>query len=121
MTQRGFGLTNQLRYLGKRYEGYFNSSFLNDGESSFKILETDDLRWSYNLAHIQRIGNSTFFNLNTSSTGDPFYLSDLGSFMSGLSRTYILPQKSDVTFYKNNFYFKADINSFKLILLYDIN
>ena len=114
MTQRGFGLTNQLRYLGKRYEGYFNSSFLNDGESSFKILETDDLRWSYNLAHTQKVGNSTFFNLNTSSTGDPFYLSDLGSFMSGLSRTYILPQKSDITFYKNNFYIKADINSFKL-------
>ncbi len=114
MTQRGFGLTNQLRYLGKRYEGYFNSSFLSDSKSSFKILETDDLRWSYNLVHKQKIGDSIFFNLNTSSTGDPFYLSDLGSFMSGLSRTFILPQKSEVTYFKNNFSIKTDINSFKL-------
>ena len=48
MTQRGYGLTNQLRYLGQGYEGYFNSSFLKDDESSFKILERDDFRWSYN-------------------------------------------------------------------------
>ena len=42
MTQRGYGLTNQLRYLGQGYEGYFNSSFLKDDESSFNILERDD-------------------------------------------------------------------------------
>ena len=37
-----------------------------------KALETDDIRWSYNLAHQQKIGSSLFFNLNTSfdDTGD---------------------------------------------------
>ena len=55
-----------------------------------------------------------FFNLETSSTGDPFYLSDLGSFMSGLSRTFVLPQKTDLTFFDKNLFVKADINSFKL-------
>ncbi len=114
MTQRGYGITNQLRYLGKNYEGYFNSSFLNDNESTFKALETDDIRWSYNLAHQQKIGSSLFFNLNTSSSGDPFYLSDLGSFMSGLSRTYVLPQKADITYFKDNLFIRADINSFKV-------
>jgi len=114
MTQRGYGITNQLRYLGKNYDGYFNSSLLNDNESTFKILETDDLRWSYNLAHQQKIGSSLFFNLNTSSSGDPFYLSDLGSFMSGLSRTYVLPQKTDITYFKDNLFVRADVNSFKL-------
>ena len=114
MTQRGYGITNQLRYLGKNYDGYFNSSLLNDDESTFKILETDDLRWSYNLAHQQKIGSSLFFNLNTSSSGDPFYLSDLGSFMSGLSRTYVLPQKADITYFKDNLFIRADINSFKV-------
>ncbi len=114
MTQRGYGITNQLRYLGKNYEGYFNSSLLNDNESTFKALETDDIRWSYNLAHQQKIGSSLFFNLNTSSSGDPFYLSDLGSFMSGLSRTYVLPQKADITYFKDNLFIRADINSFKV-------
>ena len=114
MTQRGYGITNQLRYLGKNYEGYFNSSFLKDDESTFKTLETDDLRWSYNLSHQQKIGSSLFFNLNTSSSGDPFYLSDLGSFMSGLSRTYVLPQKGDITYFKDNLFIRADINSFKV-------
>ena len=79
-----------------------------------QILETDDLRWSYNFAHQQKVGDSAFFNLNTSSTGDPFYLSDLGSFMSGLSRTYVLPQKADITYFKDNLFIRADINSFKL-------
>ncbi len=114
MTQRGYGLTNQLRYLGKSYEGYFNSSFLKDDESSFKILETDDLRWSYNFFHEQKFRDSIFLNLDISSSGDPFYLSDLGSFLSGLSRTYILPQKVNLDFFSKNLKIKTDFNSFKL-------
>ncbi len=114
MTQRGYGLTNQLRYLGKSYEGYFNSSFLKDDESSFKILETDDLRWSYNFFHEQKFKNSIFLNFDISSSGDPFYLSDLGSFLSGLSRTYILPQKINLEFFSRNLKIKTDLNSFKL-------
>ena len=114
MTQRGYGLTNQLRYLGKSYEGYFNSSFLKDDESSFKILETDDLRWSYNFFHEQKFRDSIFLNFDISSSGDPFYLSDLGSFLSGLSRTYILPQKVNLDFFSKNLKIKTDLNSFKL-------
>ena len=114
MTQRGYGLTNQLRYLGKSYEGYFNSSFLKDDESSFKILETDDLRWSYNFFHEQKFKDSIFLNFDISSSGDPFYLSDLGSFLSGLSRTYILPQKINLEFFSRNLKIKTDLNSFKL-------
>lgn len=114
MTQRGYGITNQLRYLGKNYEGFFNSSILFDDESSFKTLERDEARWSYNLSHQQKVKDYVFFNLETSSTGDPFYLSDLGSFMSGLSRTFVLPQRTDLTFFDKNLYVKADINSFKL-------
>ena len=114
MTQRGYGITNQLRYLGKNYEGYFNSSFLMDSESSFKILETDNLRWSYNLIHKQRFGKSIFLNIDAASSGDPFYLSDLGSFLSGLSRTYMLPQKINFDFFDKNLYIRTDINSFKL-------
>ncbi len=114
MTQRGYGLTNQLRYLGKSYEGYFNSSFLKDEESSFKILETDDLRWSYNFFHEQILRDSIFLNLEISSTGDPFYLSDLGSFLSGLSRTYILPKKANLDFFSKNLKIKTDLYSFKL-------
>lgn len=114
ITQRGYGLTNQLRYLGKNYEGYFNSSFLVDDESSFRTLESDDLRWSYEYFHEQNFGDSVFLNLETSSSGDPFYLSDLGSFLSGLSRTYILPQKIYLNYFKNNLNIRADINSFKL-------
>tara|TARA_Y100000022_G_C13222027_1_gene362887 strand:- start:129 stop:1349 length:1221 start_codon:yes stop_codon:yes gene_type:complete len=34
--------------------------------------------------------------------------------MSGLSRTYILPQKADIIFFKENLSIKGDINSFKL-------
>lgn len=114
ITQRGYGLTNQLRYLGKDYEGYFNSSFLMDDESSFRTLERDDLRWSYDFYHEQNFGDSVFLNIETSSSGDPFYLSDLGSFLSGLSRTYILPQKLNLNYFKNNLNIRADINSFKL-------
>ena len=51
MTQRGIGLNNELRYLGKSYEGFFNFSALNDSKSSYKNLESDSLRWSYNLNH----------------------------------------------------------------------
>ncbi len=114
MTQRGYGITNQLRYLGKNYEGFFNSSILFDSESSFKTLVRDEARWSYNLSHQQKIEDYVFFNLETSSTGDPFYLSDLGSFMSGLSRTFVLPQRAELTFFDKNLSIKADINSFKL-------
>ena len=114
MTQRGYGITNQLRYLGKNYEGYFNSSFLKDDESSFRILETDNLRWSYNFFHEQRFRNSIFLKFDISSSGDPFYLSDLGSFLSGLSRTYILPQKINLDFFGENLKIKTDLNSFKL-------
>ena len=114
MTQRGYGITNQLRYLGKNYEGYFNSSFLKDNESSFRILETDNLRWSYNFFHEQRFRNSIFLKFDISSSGDPFYLSDLGSFLSGLSRTYILPQKINLDFFGENLKIKTDLNSFKL-------
>ena len=114
ITQRGYGLTNQLRYLGKSYEGYFNSSFLKDDESSFKILETDDLRWSFNFFHEQKFRDSIFLNFEVSSSGDPFYLSDLGSFLSGLSRTYILPQKVNLDFFRKNLVIKTDLNSFKL-------
>lgn len=114
MTQRGFGVSNELRYLGKDYEGNLNSSLLIDDESSYKTLERDNLRWSYNLTHNQSFGKSTFLDLNTSSSGDPFYLSDLGSFMSGLSRTYVLPQKLDINYFYKNFSLKADISSFKL-------
>jgi len=114
MTQRGYGITNQLRYLGRNYEGFFNSSILFDDESSFKTLERDETRWSYNLSHQQKVKDNVFFNLETSSSGDPFYLSDLGSFMSGLSRTFVLPQKTDLTFFDKNLFVKADINSFKL-------
>ena len=114
MTQRGYGLTNQLRYLGQGYEGYFNSSFLKDDESSFNILERDDFRWSYNFFHEQKFRDSIFLNFDISSSGDPFYLSDLGSFLSGLSRTYILPQKIDLNFFSKNLKIKTDFNSFKL-------
>ena len=114
MTQRGYGLTNQLRYLGQGYEGYFNSSFLKDDESSFNILERDDFRWSYNFFHEQKFKDSIFLNFDISSSGDPFYLSDLGSFLSGLSRTYILPQKIDLNFFSKNLKIKTDFNSFKL-------
>ena len=114
MTQRGYGFTNQLRYLGKSYEGYFNSSFLKDDESSFKILETDDLRWSYNFFHEQILRDSIFLNFEISSSGDPFYLSDLGSFLSGLSRTYILPKKANLDFFSKNLKIKTDLYSFKL-------
>ena len=114
MTQRGYGLTNQLRYLGQGYEGYFNSSFLRDDESSFNILERDDFRWSYNFFHEQKFKDSIFLNFDISSSGDPFYLSDLGSFLSGLSRTYILPQKIDLNFFSKNLKIKTDFNSFKL-------
>ena len=63
MTQRGYGITNQLRYLGKNYEGFFNSSILFDDESSFKTLERDETRWSYNLSHQQKVKDYVFFNL----------------------------------------------------------
>jgi LPS-assembly protein len=54
MTQRGYGLTNELRYLGKDYTGFFNSSFLQDDKKSFQVLETDNLRWSFNFLHQQK-------------------------------------------------------------------
>ena len=115
MTQRGLGLNNELRYLGKNYEGYFNFSTLNDSKSSYKNLESNSFRWSYNLNHFQNIGTSTFFDLKTSSAGDPFYLSDLGSIVSGLSRTFVLPNKFNISHYGKNYTLKADINSFKLL------
>ncbi len=121
MTQRGLGLNNELRYLGKNYEGYFNFSTLNDSKSSYKNLESNSFRWSYNLNHFQNIGTSTFFDLKTSSAGDPFYLSDLGSIVSGLSRTYVLPNKFNISHYGKNYTLKADINSFKLLNPLGIN
>ena len=114
MTKRGYGVTNKLRYLGKNYKGFFNFSTLYDDEATYKILESNDLRWSYNLSHSQKINPQTFLNLNSSSSGDPFYLSDLGSFTSGLSRTYVLPQKADLNYFGRNIFVRADINSFKL-------
>ena len=115
MTQRGIGLNNELRYLGKSYEGFFNFSALNDSKSSYKNLESDSLRWSYNLNHFQNIDSSTFFDLRASSAGDPFYLSDLGSIVSGLSRTFVLPNKVEISHFGRNYILKADINSFKLV------
>ena len=115
MTQRGLGLNNELRYLGKNYKGYFNFSTLDDSKSSYKNLESNSFRWSYNLNHIQNISTSTFFDLKSSSAGDPFYLSDLGSIVSGLSRTYVLPNKFNISHYGKNYTLKADINSFKLL------
>ena len=115
MTQRGLGLNNELRYLGKNYKGYFNFSTLDDSKSSYKNLESNSFRWSYNLNHFQNIGTSTFFDLKTSSAGDPFYLSDLGSIVSGLSRTFVLPNKFNISHYGKNYTLKADINSFKLL------
>ena len=115
MTQRGIGLNNELRYLGKSYEGFFNFSALNDSKSSYKKLESDSLRWSYNLNHFQNIDSSTFFDLRASSAGDPFYLSDLGSIVSGLSRTFVLPNKVEISHFGRNYILKADINSFKLV------
>ena len=115
MTQRGVGLNNELRYLGKSYEGFFNFSALNDSKSSYKKLESDSLRWSYNLNHFQNIDSSTFFDLRASSAGDPFYLSDLGSIVSGLSRTFVLPNKVEISHFGRNYILKADINSFKLV------
>ena len=34
--------------------------------------------------------------------------------MSGLSRTYILPQKANLDFFSKNLKIKTDLNSFKL-------
>ena len=121
MTQRGLGLNNELRYLGKNYKGYFNFSTLDDSKSSYKNLESNSFRWSYNLNHFQNIGTSTFFDLKTSSAGDPFYLSDLGSIVSGLSRTFVLPNKFNISHYGKNYTLKADINSFKLLNPLGIN
>ncbi len=121
MTQRGLGLNNELRYLGKNYKGYFNFSTLDDSKSSYKNLESNSFRWSYNLNHIQNISTSTFFDLKASSAGDPFYLSDLGSIVSGLSRTYVLPNKFNISHYGKNYTLKADINSFKLLNPLGIN
>ena len=121
MTQRGLGLNNELRYLGKNYKGYFNFSTLDDSKSSYKNLESNSFRWSYNLNHIQNISTSTFFDLKSSSAGDPFYLSDLGSIVSGLSRTYVLPNKFNISHYGKNYTLKADINSFKLLNPLGIN
>ena len=115
MTQRGIGLNNELRYLGKSYEGFFNFSALNDSKSSYKNLESDSLRWSYNLNHFQTINSSTFLDLKASSAGDPFYLSDLGSIVSGLSRTFVLPNKVEISHFGRNYILKADISSFKLV------
>ena len=114
MTKRGYGITNKLRYLGKNHKGFFNLSTLYDDESSYRILESKDLRWSYNLNHSQKINPKTFFNLDSASSGDPFYLSDLGSFASGLSRTYVLPQKANLDYFGKNILVRADISSFKL-------
>jgi lipopolysaccharide assembly outer membrane protein LptD (OstA) len=114
MTQRGYGVTNELRYLGKNYTGFFNSSFLQDDKKSFQVLETDNLRWSYNFLHEQKLSESLFLKTNTSSTSDPFYLSDLGGFMSGLSRTLYLPQQASFSFFEKNLSMRFDLNSFKL-------
>ena len=114
MTQRGYGLTNEFRYLEKDYTGFFNSSFLQDDKKSFQALETDNLRWSFNFLHQQRINKSTFFETNTSATSDPFYLSDLGGFMSGLSRTLYLPQHASISFFEKDLSMHLDLNSFKL-------
>ena len=72
------------------------------------------MRWSYNFFHEQKFRDSIFLNFDISSSGDPFYLSDLGSFLSGLSRTYILPQKVNLDFFSKNLKIKTDLNSFKL-------
>ena len=114
MTQRGYGLTNELRYLGKNHTGFFNSSFLQDDKESFQVLETDNLRWSFNFLHQQKLNESTFLETNTSSTSDPFYLTDLGGFMSGLSRTLYLPQQASLSYFKKDFSMHLDLNSFKL-------
>ena len=74
MTQRGYGITNQLRYLGKNYEGFFNSSILFDDESSFKTLKEMKLD-GHTIYHTSKnLKIHVFFNFDISSSGDPFYL-----------------------------------------------
>lgn len=121
VSQRGFGLTNELRYLGKNYKGFLNFSALDDSKSSFQILEADSLRWSIDFDHFQKVSTSTFFEVEASSTGDPFYLSDLGGVSSGLFRTYVLPNKTSISHFGKNYNLKTDINSFKLINPLGIN
>ena len=114
MTQRGFGLANEFRYLGDNYEGFFNASFLKDDKPNYNLLEENSFRWSYNFFHKSELSKNTFLEINSSSTGDPFFFTDLGGFLSGLSRTYYLPQKVNLDFFSKQFRGSFNLNTFKI-------
>ena len=115
ITKRGFGLSNEFRYLTNKLNGVLNSSILfNDNEYQYNYTE-NSFRWAVGLKHTQVLNKNLFLQINYGNVSDAFFINDFGSDFSGVSKTLYTPQKLVVSSFTENTETKLLLNSFKII------
>ena len=115
ITKRGFGLSNEFRYLTNKLNGVLNSSILfNDNEYQYNYTE-NSFRWAIGVKHTQVLNKSSFLQIDYGNVSDAFFINDFGPDFSGVSKTLYTPQKLVVSSFTANTETKLLLNSFKII------
>ena len=74
ITKRGFGLSNEFRYLTNKLNGVLNSSILfNDNEYQYNYTE-NSFRWAVGLKHTQVLKKNLFLQIDYGNVSDAFFL-----------------------------------------------
>lgn len=97
MSDRGFMLGADFRYLGKSYRGNFGFEVLPEDKQA-KQDGTPDTRWAINAKHSARPIEHLSLELDANYVSDKFYFSDLGSNLDTSSRNRYLASNADAKY-----------------------
>ena len=84
MSRRGFMINNELRYLGKSYQGTFLADVMPTD------IDTNKTRFGVSFIHNQHLGRGWSSNLNFNRVSDDLFMRDLTNNLSQTSRTNLI-------------------------------
>ena len=115
ISKRGFGLSNELRYLSQNFNGIINSSLLANDKEFEDDYNENSFRWSFTLNHNYSLNKDSFFQINYSNISDAFFYNDFGGDFNGTSKTLYSPQQIVISNFSQKHKAVFKINTFKIV------
>ena len=115
ISKRGFGISNELRYLANTFNGVINSSILTNDKEYEKNYSKNSFRWSFNFTHSQTFKENSFLEIKYANVSDTFFLNDFGGDFNGTSKTLYSPQQLIISSFSDKHKAVLKVNSFKIV------
>ena len=115
ISKRGFGISNEFRYLTNTFNGVINSSILTNDEEYKDNYNKNSFRWSFNLIHSQTFNKNSFLEIKYANVSDTFFLNDFGGDFNGTSKTLYAPQQFIISNFSNKHKAVLKVNAFKIV------